>query len=287
LGNSIEQSWFIRGMVKATSDMWLKGWDERNGGNVSLRLYPEDLEPFKYSLVPRESAPIGETIPGIGGQYFLVTGSGKYFRNVQLDPEENLAVIRVSEDGQSYQTVWGLREGGVPTSELSAHLNAHEVRQRVTNGKARVIMHCHATNLIALSYVLEQSSAVMTRALWEGSTECLVVFPDGVGVIPWMVPGTRTIGAATAESMERHPMTLWPFHGIFGSGSTLDETFGLIDTAEKSAEILVKVISMGGMKHAHRIRTEELLDLAARFRVQPMPEAIAVEHWWSENGPSI
>ncbi len=34
----ILSSWFVQGMVKATSDMWLKGWDERNGGNVSLRL---------------------------------------------------------------------------------------------------------------------------------------------------------------------------------------------------------------------------------------------------------
>lgn len=58
-------------------------------------------------------------------------------------------------------------------------------------------MHCHASNLIALSYVLELDSARFTRELWEGSTECLVVFLDGVGIIPWMVPGTDGIGAAT------------------------------------------------------------------------------------------
>ncbi len=23
-------SWFIKGMIKATYDMWLKGWDKRN-----------------------------------------------------------------------------------------------------------------------------------------------------------------------------------------------------------------------------------------------------------------
>ena len=41
-----------------------------------------------------------------------------------------------------------------------------------------------------------------TRKLWEGSTECLVVFPDGVGILPWMVPGTDEIGQATAETMQ-------------------------------------------------------------------------------------
>jgi rhamnulose-1-phosphate aldolase len=140
-------------------------------------------------------------------------------------------------------------------------------------------MHCHATNLIALSYVLDLSSAAFTRALWEMSTECLVVFPEGIGVLPWKVPGTPTIGEATAIAMKKHPLVLWPFHGIFGSGTSLDETFGLIDTAEKAAEVLVKVLSMGGKKQS--ITTQQLKDLAARFDVKPMPEALAIEKWIS------
>ena len=87
MSNALIASWFIQGMVKATTDMWLKGWDERNGGNVSLRLLPEDLADYQSYLVPQEPRAIGESIPEIAGQYYLVTGSGKYFRNVQIDPE--------------------------------------------------------------------------------------------------------------------------------------------------------------------------------------------------------
>jgi rhamnulose-1-phosphate aldolase len=279
MSSPIESSWFIKGMVKATTDMWLKGWDERNGGNVSLCLQTEDIAPFRHLLREDRLVAIGETISGLAGQYFLVTGSGRYFRNVQLDPEENLGLIEICADGESAQVLWGLRGNGVPTSELSAHLKSHRARQQVTHGASRVIMHCHATNLIALSYVLDLSSAALTRALWEMSTECLVVFPDGVGVLPWMVPGTSSIGEATAEAMLKHPLVLWPFHGIFGSGASLDETFGLIDTAEKAAEVLVKVLSMGGKKHS--ITTQQLRDLAARFHVDPMAEALATEKWIS------
>jgi len=280
MSNSLIDSWFVQGMIKATTDMWLKGWDERNGGNVSLRLLDEDLADYQSFLVPQEPRPIGEPIPEIAGQHYLVTGSGKFFRNVQIDPEENLCIIRVCEDGNNYQILWGVRGGGVPTSEISAHLKSHSIRQRVTNGAARVIMHCHATNLIALTFVLPQSSAAVTRALWEGSTECLVVFPDGVGLLPWLVPGTPTIGAATAVSMEKHSLTLWPFHGVFGTGANLDETFGLIDTAEKSAEILVKVLSMGGYKQT--ITKQNFIDLAERFQVTPYAEAIELESWGGE-----
>jgi len=280
MSHSLLNSWFVQGMVKATSDMWLKGWDERNGGNVSLRLLDEDIVGYADQFIPLEPRPIGESIPALAGQHYLVTGSGKFFRNVQLDPEENLCILRVSEDGNNYQILWGCRGGGVPTSEISAHLKSHEVRQRVTDGAARVIMHCHATNLIALTFVLPTNSAAVTRALWEGSTECLVVFPEGVGLLPWIVPGTTEIGAATAVSMEKHPLTLWPFHGVFGTGNTLDEAFGLIDTAEKSAEILVKVLSMGGLKQT--MSTQNLLDLAARFQVTPLQDAIDLASWGGE-----
>lgn len=96
--------------------------------------------------------------------------------------------------------------------------------------------------------------------------------PDGVGILPWMVPGTDEIGQATATDMQKHSLVLWPFHGVFGSGPTLDETFGLIDTAEKSAEVLVKVYSMGGMKQT--ITREELIAPGKRFGVTPMQSAL-------------
>ena len=274
------QSWFVQGMVKATTDLSHKGWGERNAGNVSLRLVPEDLEPYQKLLRPGESRPIGETIPGIAGQYFMITGAGKFFRNVQLEPEEALGLLRVSADGATYQMLWGFRGGAVPTSELSSHLKSQEVRQRVTGGRSRVIMHCHATNLIALTYVLEPSSPVITRALWEGTTECLVLLPEGVGVLPWMPPGTAAIGAETARAMERHSLILWPFHGVLAAGGTLDEAFGLIDTAEKSAEVLVKVLSMGGFRQT--ISKQDLLALAARHKITPMREALDLESWGGE-----
>ncbi len=34
---NITQSGLSRGMIKATTDARLKGWDERNGGNLTLR----------------------------------------------------------------------------------------------------------------------------------------------------------------------------------------------------------------------------------------------------------
>ncbi|CND29488.1 rhamnulose-1-phosphate aldolase [Yersinia pseudotuberculosis] len=270
---AILSSWFIQGMIKATSDMWHKGWDERNGGNISLRLLAEEVEPYRRDFYqhPRK-VELTQPASELANSWFLVTGSGKFFRNVELNPAENLVLLQVSNDGMAYHIHWGLTQGGLPTSELAAHFQSHIVRMQVSGGTNRVIMHCHATNLIALSYVQKLENASFTRLLWEGSTECLVVFPDGIGIVPWMVPGTDGIGTQTAEQMREHSLVLWPFHGIFGSGPTLDDAFGLIDTAEKSAEIMVKVLSMGGKKQT--ISREQLIALAARFDVTPMAAAL-------------
>ncbi|MFE8148505.1 rhamnulose-1-phosphate aldolase [Brenneria goodwinii] len=270
---NILNAWFVEGMIKATSDAWLKGWDERNGGNITLRLSADDIAPYQadFHQQPRYIA-LSQPMPDLADTPFIVTGSGKFFRNVQLDPAGNLGVVRVDDNGTGYHILWGLENDAVPTSELASHFQSHSVRMKATGGKDHVIMHCHATNLIALTYVLENDSDIITRKLWEGSTECLVVFPDGVGILPWMVPGTDEIGTATANQMSRHSLVLWPFHGVFGSGPTLDETFGLIDTAEKSAEVLVKVISMGGMKQT--ISRDELIALGKRFGVTPLASAL-------------
>ena len=44
------------------------------------------------------------------GEYFLVTGSGKYFRNVIINPEDSICMIEVDEKGEYYRIVWGLEK---------------------------------------------------------------------------------------------------------------------------------------------------------------------------------
>ena len=95
------------------------------------------------------------------------------------------------------------------------------------------------------------------------------MFPDGVGVVPWMVPGGRDIAVATSELMKKYDVAIWAHHGVFCSGEDFDLTFGLMDTVEKSAEILVKVLSMGGKRQT--ITPDNFRDLARDFHVT-LPE---------------
>lgn len=262
---------FVQDFIKMTDDAFRMNWHERNGGNLSYRLKEEEVELIRPRLnPPTEWGSIGTEVPGLSGEFFLVTGSGMYFRNIIVDPEVCLAIIELDEKGENYRIRWGLVEGGRPTSELPTHLMNHEVKKRLTNGKHRVIYHAHTTNTIALTFVLPLEDRVFTRELWEMATECPVVFPDGVGVVGWMVPGGREIAIETAKLMEKYDVVIWAHHGMFCSGETFDLTFGLLHTVEKSAEILVKVLSMSPKK-LQTITEDNLREVAGSFHVT-LPE---------------
>ncbi|OAA93117.1 rhamnulose-1-phosphate aldolase [Clostridium coskatii] len=262
--NKILEAPFLKEMMKVTYNMWRMGWDERNGGNISYLLYDDEVSKYidtnKFTREIKLSFPVKE----LANKIFLVTGTGKYFKNVIDSPETNLGIVKVSENGNSIYVLWGYEDGSSPTSELPAHFMSHIERLKIDKSH-RVVIHTHATNVITMTFVHELDEATFTKTLWKMCTECLVVFPDGVGILPWMVPGSDEIGRKTAEKMKEYRLVIWPYHGIFGTGSTVDEAFGLIETVEKAAEVYVKVHSCGQIKQ--ELTDEQLKELAREFKV--------------------
>ena len=55
---------------------------------------------------------------------------------------------------------------------------------------------------------------------------------------------------------------VWALHGIYGAGADLDETFGLIETAEKAAELYLKIAHLPRL---NTITDEQLHLLEERF----------------------
>lgn len=255
---------FVKEMCDTTANMYRLGWDERNGGNISYLL--DETEVAEYLDVNHvlRTIPTGFEAKTLVGKYFIVTGTGKYFKNVQSDPANNLGIIRIAEDGTTAELLWGYSDGGKFTSELPAHLMSHMARMSV-DPENRVVMHSHPTHTLAMNYVHPLEEKELTHTLWEMCTECIVVFPDGVGVLPWMLCGTNSIGEATAEKMKTYRLVIWGMHGIYGAGKTMDETFGLIETVEKAAQIYMLTCNR---PRINTIRDDQLQEIAEAFGVQ-------------------
>ncbi len=259
----------VKKYIRMADDGWHQGWHERNGGNLTYRLTAEEVAEMKpfFDAQPRPWVSMGVTGENLAGEYFLSTGSGKYFRNVILDPEDSICVVEINDKGDSYRIVWGLVNGGKPTSEFPSHYMNHCVRAKATDGAYRVIYHAHPANIIAMTFVLPLTDRDFSRALWKSATECPVVFPGGVGVVPWMVPGGADIALATCKKMEEFDAAVWAHHGLFASGPDFDTTFGLMHTIEKSAEIWVLQKSTG-LPELQTIADDELRAIARDFKVQ-------------------
>lgn len=261
---------FLVEFEKTASNMYRLGWDERNGGNISYLLKEEEVSPYLDVNKVIRNIPLAgilhsdiDVTPLIG-KYFLVTGTGKYFKNVEADPETNAGIFRIAEDGKSVNLLWGYKDGGRFTSELPAHLMSHMARLK-KDPENRVIMHTHPTNILAMTYVHPLDEKSFSHTLWTMSTECVVVFPEGVGVLPWMLCGTDEIGRATAEKMNDFRIVLWTNHGIYGAGKTLDEAFGLIETVEKAAQIYNLI---GNRPILNNITDEDMAELIHIFKIE-------------------
>ncbi len=259
---------FIKGFTGLCQDGWDQGWHERNGGNLTYRLTDDQesqIKPFIQTQAPW--VPLGLTVSNLKNAFFLATGSGKYFRNVCAAPKDNICLTQINPAGDHYRMVWGLAGGGRPTSEFPSHIMNHSVRIDATQNACRVIYHAHPTNIIAMTFILPLTDKTFTRALWQSATECPVVFPGGVGVVPWMVPGGPEIAKATGEMMKKYDAAVWAHHGLFVSGPDFDTAFGLMHTIEKAAEIYM-CVQQSGKPVLQTISDQNLLAIADAFGVK-------------------
>lgn len=258
---------FMQGFIRMAGDGYALGWHERNGGNLSYRMKSEDVnQATPFFNPPSTFSPIGIRAANLAGEFFLVTGSGKFMRNIPLAPAENIGILELDDLGENYRIIWGLENHAMPTSELPSHILNHSIKKETTNGAHRVIYHAHTPNLIAMTFILPLDEKIFSRTLWSMISECSIVFPKGVGVVPWMVPGSFEIALATSEMMRKFDVAVWAHHGVFCSGPDFDITFGLMNTVEKAAEIYIKIMSAGGIRQV--ITSEQLIAVARSFKVE-------------------
>ena len=270
-GVAVEQQAFVKSFVRMCADGWQQGWHERNGGNLVYRMTSEDVaqcRSFFYST-PSSWVPLGVAVSDMAGELLVATASGAHMRNVPLDPVRSLGIVELNSTGDAWRIMWGFRDGGMPTSELPSHVVCQAARKRVTNGAGRVTYHAHPSNAVAVTLAVPPDSRKVTQALWSCMTESVIAFPEGVGVLPWMCPGSQALAQATSELMERGMgAVLWAQHGAFCGGDTFDGAFGLMHAIEKASEVYVRARALdGGREPEHVLSGENIREIAAAYHL--------------------
>lgn len=78
----------IEKVTEILDQLYQHGWDERNGGNLSYILEEEEVRELGLKDIIIRSFQYEFDLSPLIGKYFIITGTGKYFRNCKPFPEE-------------------------------------------------------------------------------------------------------------------------------------------------------------------------------------------------------
>lgn len=237
----IELQSYYSEIADTAKHLWKKGWAERNGGNIS-RVIPLNVSQTPLACT-KERIPLDRPLVGLANRIVLMTGTGTRMRDVAKNPEANISIVAVTEDGREYML---LSSNIPPTSELPSHLHIHNFLQ-LNRENYCAIVHSHPTNVVAMSHLKSfNNSELLCNVLWKMIPETYVFLPKGIALLPYLIPGSHKIAEASVDAFSKGPdIIIWAKHGAFAIAPDTNDAFDKIDLIEKSASIYLAAKATG------------------------------------------
>lgn len=230
-------------VAEVASYLWQKGWAERNGGNITVNITEYVDDEIRKMHAISEVFPIGKRLPFLKDCYFYCKGTNMRMRDLARHPMENGSVIKILDDCASYVII---ADNPVrPTSELPSHLSVHNYLLSI-NSPYKASVHTHPIELVAMSHnkrFLEKD--VASHLLWSMIPETKAFCPKGLGIIPYLLPGSVELADATIKELSDYDVVMWEKHGVFAVDSDVMQAFDHIDVLNKSALIYIAAKNMG------------------------------------------
>ena len=231
-------------VAEAAGYLWTKGWAERNGGNITVNVtehVDDEMRSMPALTEPRE---IGFVLPHLKGCWFYCKGTQKRMRDLARDPMANGSIIRITEDCAHYEIIADSIVN--PTSELPSHLSVHDYLL-AKGSPYRASLHTHPIELVAMTHnnrFLQKD--VATNILWSMIPETKAFCPRGLGMVPYMLAGSKELAKATIEAIDDdYDVVMWEKHGIFAVDVDVMSAFDQVDVLNKAAQIYISAKNMG------------------------------------------
>lgn len=254
----------VQQVAETAGYLWEKGWAERNGGNITVNISEHVDDRMRSLPAISERQPIGVTLKHLKGCWFYCKGTQKRMRDLARDPMANGSIIRITEDCAHYEIVADAPV--MPTSELPSHLSVHDYLL-AKGSPYRASLHTHPIELVALthnSYFMGKD--VATKMLWSMIPETKAFCPRGLGMVPYMLPGSIELADATIKTIdEDYDVVMWEKHGVFAVDTDIMSAFDQVDVLNKAAQIYISAKNMGfepeGMSKAQMQEISEVFHL--------------------------
>ena len=240
---------------------------EGAAGNISVYV--------GWPLDPRRRFPVEETLtlpeplPELAEGLFLVTGSGRRLREIGTDPEANIGAVLIDADGATARLYTSHRRLFARlTSELNSPLAVH--RQQITAGglNFHAMVHAQPVHLTYLTHIpAYQEQGYLNRHLLRWQPELIVNLPEGIGYVPFHVPGSRQLMDATLAALQTHRVVVWGKHGVMvRSHLSVKRACDLIEYAETGARY--ECLNLANGERAEGLLPEEVQAVCAAFGIE-------------------
>jgi rhamnulose-1-phosphate aldolase len=239
---------------------------EGAAGNISLCIrWP--LETRNRFPVENEIA-LPQPVPELAGATFLVSGSGRRLREIIDDPAANVASIVVNEGGLTgrlYTSHHRLFEH--VTSEFNSHLAVHYDQMMTTGTNFHAIIHAQPVHLTFLSHVPRyQDAQFLNTHLLRWQPETIINLPEGIGFIPFRIPGSPELMAANVESLRKHRIVIWAKHGAMArSDVSVKRAADRVEYAETAAKYEYHNLTVGEIGQG--LSPDEIREICQTFGV--------------------
>jgi rhamnulose-1-phosphate aldolase len=197
-------------------------------------------------------------VPDLAGATLLVTGSGRRLREIADAPIANLAAILVEDGGKTGRmfTAFDPPFKRV-TSEFNSHLAVHHDHMRSRPIKTHAVVHAQPTYLTFLSHLDRyQDESYLNSHLMRWQPETILNFPEGIGILPFILIGSVQLMLETMISLREHQLVVWSQHGIMArADESILHALDLVEYAEAAAQYEVLNLLTGessaGLKPEH------------------------------------
>src|SRR5512136_2189538 len=210
---------------------------EGAAGNISVCLrWPIEVR-TRFPVV--EEIELPQPVPELAGATFLVSGSGRRLREIIDDPTANIACLVVNEGGRTGKLYASYhRRFERVTSEFNSHLAVHYDQMRSSGTNFHAVIHAQPVHLTYLSHIPRyQDERYLNTHLLRWQPETIINLPEGIGFIPFRIPGSPELMAANVECLRRHRIVIWAKHGVMArSDVSVKRAVDRVEYAETAAK---------------------------------------------------
>jgi rhamnulose-1-phosphate aldolase len=228
-----------------------------------------------WDLDPRRKFPIMEEIrlpvkvPHLAGGSVLMSGSGRRLREIIQEPACHLGFVTIDAGGETGKlyTSPGKRFDKL-SSEFNSHIAIHNDQVSHTGTNFHAVVHAQPRYLTYLSHIPQyRDEKFLNRQLLRWQPELIYNMPEGIGLVPFYVPGSAELMQATVDSLRSHRIIVWCKHGMVArSDISIKRAADRVEYTEAAANY--EYLDLANHRMADGLTPDEIALLCKKWNIQ-------------------